>query len=124
MTFRKALIFGLAGLIGALTGELASEPITWHTRTFASVVGQSALWSAMFTLGIGLALILAQNVYLKHRLLQLKQLIKGVPGMFIAGAIAGAIAQTVYSIGLISFAGRGTEGPLATGIRIFGWALA
>jgi hypothetical protein len=122
--FRKALVFGLAGLGGALVGELVSEIVSLKPRTFAGVIGQSATWSALFTLGIGLALIFAQNLYLKRGLLRVRQLILAIPGMFIAGGLAGAIAQAVYSFALHVLGTRGVESALAMLIRIFAWALA
>ena len=75
-----------------------------------------ATWTIFITLGVSLALILAQNWYSKRPLINPTEFITGVLGGTAAGLIAGAAGQLLF---LLFVEAPGLE-PIG---RIFGWAV-
>ena len=67
---RKTLIFGIAGAIGGFVGELVSEIFGLNdnvVRTFWGAVGSTAIWIVLCGLGISVALLAAQSIYIKKK---------------------------------------------------------
>ena len=69
-----------------------------------------SIWTGILGLGIALALIIGQNIYLHRRILTISEALKGGIGSFIAGTIAGAVGQLLFvplaDISLFVLAGR------------------
>ncbi len=60
-------------------------------------ITQTAIWSAILAMGIGLFLIVGQNFYLHRPLFALKELLIGIGGSVLVGLFSGAIGQLFYS---------------------------
>jgi Mg-chelatase subunit ChlD len=54
------------------------------------------IWTAILALGMSLALIVAQNLYLRRRILSMGQFSSGTIGSLIAGTVAGATGQLAF----------------------------
>lgn len=114
---QKALLFGLSGAVGGILGSLIAEPFFYFDG-----FGSTSFWTTLMgtasrfgIVGAGIAIaILAGYFYYFKRRLQIQRAIKNV-GLFgfLAGGIAGAIAQGIYS-------GVGPSEPL----RVLCWGLA
>jgi hypothetical protein len=116
--FGKAIQFAIWGAGGAAIGALIAEPfhIIMLQQTFNSlsdIVVKTSIWFGLIGAGIAIALLSASFQYLK-RGLQLSKAIKdGIWVGFLAGAIAGGIAEYLYSsIGPTEF------------LRIICWGIA
>jgi uncharacterized protein YegL len=104
----------------------ASQSVAGSTATIASLprlIVQSALWVALIALGIVLALISAQNQYLRRPLLTRSQAMIAIPASLTAGAIAGALGQMIFGLasGNVS-AGGAPSILLVIPSRIASWA--
>jgi len=55
-------------------------------------------WTALLALGIGLALVIGQNFYLRRRLLTLREGLIVSMGCILVGFIAGGVGQLLYGI--------------------------
>jgi Ca-activated chloride channel family protein len=95
-TTKKTLIFGLAGALGSLVAEGISEFFAQEASSRLEVVIHTTLWTGFISLGIALALIIAQNIYFKKSIFSGSILRAGWRGV-LTGAIAGGIAQIVFS---------------------------
>jgi hypothetical protein len=97
-TSRKTLVFGAAGGIGAVLGELLSEPIVFVDSPSSSsrAILEVAAWSALISLGLAVGLLLAQSIYLK-KTPRSKSFIKTMVLGILSGIIAGAAAQLIFS---------------------------
>ena len=94
---RKTLYFGLFGAFGALIGNMVAELNSDDTSgSFGSLVLGVTVWTAFISLGIAIALIVGQNFYLKRNFFSKSIFKAGFLGV-LTGAIAGAIAQVVFS---------------------------
>ena len=69
-----------------------------------------SIWTGILALGIALALIIGQNMYLRRRILTISEGFKGGLGSFLAGVIAGAAGQLLFvpvaNISWLVIAGR------------------
>jgi hypothetical protein len=98
----KTLFFGIAAGIGALVGELATEPLGINGggalfRTgFWGLVLNTGAWIAFIGLGITVALNVAQGIYLKRKP-PLAVLVKTALIGIGIGAAAGAAAQILFT---------------------------
>ena len=81
------------------TGSVAAER-RWL------LIGITALWTGLVAIGAFLALMIAQNLYLRRRVLGLRQGIGGTLGSFAAGAVAGAAAQGLFGVLRSDVSGR------------------
>jgi uncharacterized protein YegL len=87
------------------------------------LIFQAASWAALLSMGIGLALIMAQNLYLGRKWLAASQAFWSVPGSVVAGAGAGAVGQFLF-LGVASGEGAGVALHLIeAGGRVVTWAL-
>jgi hypothetical protein len=84
---------------------------------FQSLLVATSLWTGVLALGAFLALILAQNSYLRHPILRIGQAIAGGLGSLAAGMAAGAVGQLPLYEGLGSIAALQLAG------RIVAWTL-
>jgi len=96
----KTIIFGIAGALGGVAGELVSEgfpydKVEFSGNFFDSVV-QVAIRVAFIGLGISIGLLAAQSIYLKKKLVPQSLIKTAIIGILI-GAIAGGIAQVAFS---------------------------
>jgi Ca-activated chloride channel family protein len=91
-------VFGAAGCIGAVLGELLSEPIVFADSLSSSsrAILAVAVWSALISLGLAVGLLLAQSIYLK-KTPRSKSFIKTMVLGILSGTIAGAAAQLIFS---------------------------
>lgn len=79
-------------------------------------VARIAGWTALLSLGVGLALILGQNAYLRRQLFQPKEGALGVLGSVVAGLVAGALGQALFAMA--------TQFPaIETAGRVLAWAI-
>jgi hypothetical protein len=100
LDWRKAVTFAVWGAIGGTAGSIIGETIDHDgsSRTIAQILWDMGLWFGIMGALIALALLCAQIYYL-HRFLRFqKTTFTGTALGFIAGAVAGAIAQFVYSV--------------------------
>jgi Ca-activated chloride channel homolog len=67
------------------------------TGSATALIVVIAIWTGMLALGVTIALIAGQNFYLRRRILTLAQTGKGLFGGSLAGIIAGAIGQLVFT---------------------------
>jgi hypothetical protein len=58
---------------------------------------RTGTWTALVAMGIGLALIVGQNLYLRRKLLAWRQMIVGSLGGLVAGLVAGALGQLLFA---------------------------
>lgn len=67
-------------------------------------ITQTAVWSAILAIGIGLFLIVGQNYYLHRPLFALKELLIGIGGSVLVGLFSGAMGQLFYAwlIGILT----------------------
>jgi hypothetical protein len=94
---RKSRVFGIAGGIGAVAGEILSEPIySLSPSSFMGIVLFTASWAGLISLGVSVGLLIAQNIYLKKRLPS-KSFIKTAILGIVSGAVAGAVAQVLFA---------------------------
>lgn len=114
----KAIQFAIWGGVGGALGALLSEPTSlMRQQSGSGSLTESVImvgtWFGIIGAAIAVTLLIASSQYLK-RGLQLKQALKdGVWVGFLAGAIAGGIAQYTYrSIGPTEF------------LRVICWGLA
>lgn len=95
-TTKKTLTFGFAGAVGALVGSGCTE---FFLASGSSGIGGTilhvAIWSGIISLGIALALLTTQNLYLKKAVFSKAILNAGLRGV-LTGGIAGGIAQIVF----------------------------
>jgi hypothetical protein len=96
----KTLVFGMAGGLGAAVGELLSEPVFFIFKqsppSFMGNVLLTAIWAAIISLGVSVALLIAQNIYLKKAPRSesfFKTMILGI----LSGTLAGAVAQIIFA---------------------------
>jgi len=95
---RRTVIFGIAGALGAVIGEVVSEifSINEGEGTFFTNIINVAVWAAFLGFGISVGLLAAQSFYLKRKPV-LKSLVKtSIMGIGL-GAAAGAIAQIAFA---------------------------
>jgi hypothetical protein len=114
--FDKALRFAIWGAIGGAIGDLVTEPFLGVNRSSNSITDvmiHVGLWFGLIGAAIAVSLLIASAQYLK-RGLQIQQAFRdGVLLGFVAGAIAGAIAQYTYtSVGPTEF------------LRVICWGIA
>jgi Ca-activated chloride channel family protein len=95
---KKTLKFSIAGALGACIGQIATEIFRSHTNvSFFDNVVDVALWAGTIGLGISLALLIVQNVYLKKFPFSKSMIKTAIIGIFL-GAIAGGIAQVAFAL--------------------------
>jgi hypothetical protein len=97
--FQKALIFALWGALGGVVGNLIGELIQLNKPGGSpnELAVRVAIWFGIIGIGIGVAILLGYYQYLKRGFLIGDALKLGAPVGFIAGAISGAIAQSMFS---------------------------
>lgn len=94
---KKTIIFGVAGALGALIGNVTTEFfLKFNNNSFLSNLMHVMLWTATISLGIAISLLIAQNIYFKKTILSKSLLKGGFRGVF-TGAIAGGIAQIIFA---------------------------
>jgi hypothetical protein len=113
--FQKALIFGLWGALGGAVGNLIGELVQINKPGGSpnELAVRVAIWFGIIGVGIAVAILLGYYQYVKRGFLIGEALKLGAPVGFIAGAISGAIAQSMFT----SF-GAGEV------LRVICWAIA
>lgn len=105
--------------------DQVAQSIFQTTGTTASStrrVLQSGLWAALLSLGIGLALVLAQNYQLRRRpLLSVRDAWLGIPGSLVAGFSAGAIGELLFARMALASGSESLIGNLVE--RVASWGL-
>lgn len=94
---KKTMIFGAAGAIGALIGELICD-IFMDSGTITSLnsVVRVSIWAGIISLSIALGLIVAQNIYFKKAPFSISMIKAGLRGI-LTGVFAGGMAQVLFS---------------------------
>lgn len=116
--FGKAIQFAIWGAGGGAIGALIAEPffvlmIQQAYNSLSAKVFTSSIWFGLIGAGIAIALLSASFQYLKRGLQLGKAIRDGIWVGFLAGAIAGGIAEYLYSsIGPTEF------------LRIICWGIA
>lgn len=85
-------------------------------HSFWRIVLVAILWTGVIAVGIGLALISGQNIYLRRHFLSRSEFVAGLLGGLVAGGIAGGCGQLLFS-GALSFAALEAVG------RITAWGV-
>ena len=98
MRNNKYLLFLLMGLAGGAAGSLCAELVDLKRATFARLIFDTALWSAIFTAVLTVGLFWAGEIYRRRPNFPVNLVRKAVVSGALAGALAGAIAQFIYSI--------------------------
>lgn len=98
---KKALQFGISGAIGGFLGNLITEPFL-HTgrqisRSFLETVASTSIWFALVGAGISTAILVGYYYYIKGRVQLQPALKKGGFFGLIAGGVAGALAEAIYT---------------------------
>jgi Ca-activated chloride channel homolog len=100
-TTKKTLIFGLAGALGSLAGDGVSEYFSiiggGDEMTFYTNLIDTSIWTGIISLGIAIALIIAQNIYFKKTIFSKSMIKAGIRGI-LTGAIAGGFAQIAFAL--------------------------
>jgi hypothetical protein len=94
----KTVIFGIAGALGGVGGELISEIFRGNERgeTFFGNIVSVSVWAAFIGLGVSVGLLAAQSIYLKKKPV-LDSLVKTAITGVLLGAVAGGIAQIAFA---------------------------
>jgi len=114
----RGLQFGIWGAFGGCAGSLLTElliPQFWaETNTSAvSIAVEVGIWFGIIGICIAIALLIGHSKYLKKKTQVKKALLIGSPVGLIAGFVAGAIAQGIYT----------AVGPTEV-LRIICWGIA
>ena len=103
----KHLLFALMGFGGAAAGALLGELVPFAaTRSALGLVFRTAWWSAAFASVLTLGLFSAGEIYNRRGWISLATLRKALPVGALAGGLAGAVAQAVYTIQMESVMAR------------------
>lgn len=81
-----------------------------------------AIWTSLLAIGLGLALIVGQNIYLKRHPLTFVQATIALAGGMAAGGLSGGLAEAGFAVAQVS-TGLAGDGLLLTLGRIAGWAV-
>jgi hypothetical protein len=94
---KRTFIFAVAAGVGACIGRLLSEPLSGEiTRDFSGLIIIVGLWAGLIGMGISIALIVVQTIYLKKKLV-IGMVIKNALLGIAVGAVSGALAQFFYN---------------------------
>ncbi|GHT21137.1 hypothetical protein FACS189419_01540 [Planctomycetales bacterium] len=106
----KSVLFAAAGGSGGFAANLLSEIMMKpQQQTLGMILVHVTVWSAMICFGIGILIMIAQNILLHKPPLVLQQCVPIIAGSAIGGGIAGFLAQLFYSISAaVLFAGGET----------------
>jgi hypothetical protein len=96
----KKYLFGLIGFISGLLGALVAEITIRPGTSYVFQVFIVALWAGVFATVISLGLHWAIDVYSRRKTNLGVLLKKAVPMGFIAGAVSGVIAQSIFGLNL------------------------
>jgi hypothetical protein len=99
---KRTLLFAIVAGAGALVGELVSNAIGLNSNeiiidTYLKLILNVAFWAGLIGLGISVALLVTQTVYLKKKPDAGKIIKSALTGIAI-GMAAGAIAQIFFSL--------------------------
>lgn len=97
---RVTLVLGAAGLVGGLLGFGLGEIQIGEngSRFFAdSVNASSAVYFALVLLGVGAALVASQGISERNAQKAAETVLRSLPAILIGGAIAGFVAQILYT---------------------------
>ncbi len=92
----RALQMGFFGAIGGVIGSLVGEITGQGPHTFIESIIIVGLWFGIIGAGISMVILLGQYFYLKRKLLIGPAAKIGLPFGFLAGALAGGLAQALY----------------------------
>jgi Ca-activated chloride channel homolog len=77
---------------------VTANPVLVTEKSLAYSLFRIGAWTALLALGIGLALVIGQNFYLRRRLLTPREGLIVSLGCILVGFIAGGIGQLLYGI--------------------------
>ena len=97
MRASKFLLFALAGALGGVVGDCATEPfdlfVDMDEWLMPIVVG---VWFGVAGSLISICILAAQGMYMRRRGLELRTLVIGMLAGFAAGMLSGILSQTIY----------------------------
>ena len=99
---KKTGFYAVGGGAGAAIAELLVEwiiPDMGDARNAAQLIVYTASWMGSIALGLSLALLIAQNLYLR-RAPGAEALVKTMAIGLASGALAGGLAQILYGAGV------------------------
>ena len=123
----KFFLFALLGLAGGAAGALAAEIVPETGREMGRLILQTSAWSGVCGGVMAAALFAASEVYHRRCGFFTRQVFRYLRGGVIGGAIAGGVAQAIYTSGMASPEIQNLIlQPLCWGLMglILGWRLA
>ncbi len=99
MTRNKTLLMCGLGFVGAAVGALLAEALPEMGHNLIGIVVQVALWAAVLGMGLTAGLFTAVDLFHRKPPFQPATLRRGARVGGLCGAISGASAQMVYSLG-------------------------
>lgn len=123
----KHLLYGGAGFSGGAAGALLAEVVGDHQWSFLGTLLHVALWAAIFSAVLALALAWAGDYYAGRRWMNQRAAVDALVSGATAGALSGGIAQLIYTIDLTSPAVREfVFKPACWGLMglLLGWRMA
>lgn len=116
--YKQALQFGAWGAFGGSIGSLISEPVVFGldrnvSASFIALTIRVGIWFGIIGACISVTLLVGYSWYLKRGLRVRQSVKEGIVSSFLAGFVAGAIAQGTYT----------TIGPTEV-LRVICWGIA
>ncbi len=94
----KKLLFSIMGFLGGAVGAVIAHQMPDGSESMIMRVFMTALWAGGFSAVLTSALYWAQEVYSRRLGFPMSKIKEGLWSGFVAGMVAGGIAQSVFSI--------------------------
>ncbi|MDR0665619.1 MAG: FHA domain-containing protein [Helicobacteraceae bacterium] len=119
---KKTAFYAGGGAIGGALGEIISELFAFNeaTDSFIECLVHTAIWMGVIGFGVSISLLVALGIYLR-KTPNWQSLVKAALIGAGAGAVAGGLAQFIYSFALAEI---GKFGLLPRVIQALCWGLA
>jgi MFS family permease len=98
----KRLLFAMMGAIGGLSGAVMGELVNGEYGSILAIVAFTGLWAGMAGALIAVALACAGEIYHRKEQISMHIIWPSLRSGFIAGVVAGAIAQVVFAMPILS----------------------
>jgi hypothetical protein len=124
---KKTLVFGIAGAIGGLVGNPIAQMLGLYEKLMEFMGGMlyTAAWIAFVGLGIAIALLTAQSIYLK-KAPQIKSIVITAIISVLVSAASGAVMEVLFDIASINALASQIARVIAWGILglVLGWCIS
>jgi hypothetical protein len=124
---KKTLIFAVAGAIGGLAGNPIADALGLRMKLGQFMGGMlfTAAWVAFVGLGIAIALLAAQSIYLK-KAPQIKSIVITAIIGIIVSAASGAVMEVLFDIASVNKLAEQIARAVAWGILglVLGWCIS